>query len=293
MSVVSGTPTSQHRASRRLRVALFTGASTALACSLSIAVPAASAVTPRSTPGKAASSATVYPSGVFDLNEPSYMAPPTTSALAGYSRTYVDDFTQPLSQSWFLFSGVPIGDPSGRFDPLHVAVTKGMLKIGTWRDPRYDNHWVSGGAGLSGIKGTYGAYFVRSRETAAGPDTTALLWPSNNQWPPEIDFVEAGESSGYESWFVHYDTPKDQVYGGTPINVTHWHTWGVIWTASSITFTVDGKLWGEVTNTSEIPTITMELDLQAQSWCGISGEPCPKVSSTYEIDWVAYYSPNG
>lgn len=251
------------------------------------AAPARAAVAPAVAPH-----ATAYPNGVFDLDEPSDLAPPTGTALPGYTRVYTNDFTTSLSTSqWFYFKGVPKGDPSGRFDRAHVAITKGLLKIGTWRDPRFGNAWVSGGVGLSGLPTTYGAYFVRSRETAPGPDTTELLWPQDNQWPPEIDFDEAGGSSTQQWWFVHYDNAQDQAAGTTTINILHWHTWGVIWTPSSITFTVDGREWGEVTNTSEIPTIPMTLDLQSQSWCGIKGEPCPTKDSTLLVDWVAVYQP--
>jgi hypothetical protein len=192
---------------------------------------------------------------------------------------------------WFLFSGIPLGDPSGRFARDHVAVNHGQLKIGTWRDPRYGNHWTSGGAGLDGVQTTYGAYFVRSRETAPGPDTVELLWPANNQWPPEIDFDEAGQSPSSEWWFVHYHSSKEQVAARTSINIEHWHTWGVIWTPTSITFTVDGHAWGSITAANEIPTIPMTLDLQAQSWCGIQGQPCPTQSSTLLVDWVSVYTP--
>jgi hypothetical protein len=244
------------------------------------------------TSSAAGAHATAYPVGVFDLDEPSYLAPPPPWAMPGYTRTYVNDFTQPLPRpQWFLYRGVPQGDPAGRFDPQHVAVNHGMLKIGTWRDPRYANHWVSGGAGLGGLSITDGAFFVRSRETVAGPDDVALLWPTDNQWPPEIDIDEAYGSPTHELWFVHYDQPQDQDVGHVTIDVTHWHTWGVIWTPQSITFTVDGRVWGSVTSPAEIPTIPMELGLQSQAWCGITGEPCPTAPSTYLIDWVAVYQP--
>ncbi len=247
---------------------------------------------PRGVAHAVGSRDTPYPIGVFDLDEPSYFAPPGVDALPGYTRTFMDDFTKQLSSSqWFYFRGVPEGDPSGRFDPYHVSVTHGVLKIGTWRDPRFGDKWVSGGAGLYGEPSLYGAYFIRSRETRPGPDTTELLWPQNNQWPPEIDIDEGGESPATQSWFVHYDNAQDQVFGTTTIDILHWHTWGVIWTPTSITFTVDGREWGEVTSQNEIPDIPMTLDLQSQSWCGISGEACPTKSSVLLVDWVTAYSP--
>jgi Glycosyl hydrolases family 16 len=267
-----------------------------LACAIavlcSIALTTGTAHASASRAHAVRSEATQYPMGVFDLKEPSYFAPPGYNALPGYARTYVDDFTKPLSsQQWFYFRGVPQGDASGRFDPEHVVVNHGELKIGTWRDPRFDDNWVSGGAGLYGEPMLYGAYFIRSRVTKPGPDTTELLWPQNDQWPPEIDIDESGKSSNSQSWFVHYENAQDQVFGTTTIDIVHWHTWGVIWTPTSITFTVDGREWGQVTDPSEIPTLSMTLDLQSESWCGISGSACPTADSTLLVDWVTIFSP--
>lgn len=261
-------------------------------CSSLVVSGNARAATTSHRPAAKHPAAARYPIGIVDRHEPSHYRPPAVSALAGYRRTYVDDFNSALSpRRWFLFNGVPSGDPSGRFSPNHVSVSGGMLRIGTWRDSNYGDAWVSGGAGLYGVPFQYGAMFVRSRETAPGPDTVELLWPANNQWPPEIDFDEAGNAVDAQWWFVHYNNPQDRVYGHAAINIDLWHTYGVIWTPSYIKFTVDGKLWGETTDPSAIPNLPMALDLQAQSWCGINGEPCPSQNSTLLVDWVELYTP--
>jgi hypothetical protein len=240
----------------------------------------------------APTTATPYPVGVLDSQEPSYFAPPAANALPGYRRAFVDDFTQqPSPTQWFYFRGVPFGDPAGRFDVAHVSVNHGMLKIGTWRDPRFDNQWVSGGLGLRGVTSTYGAYFVRSRETAPGPETTELLWYQNNPSAPEIDLDKAGGSATAEAWFVNYDKVQDRVSGTIAINIKHWHTWGVIWTPTTITFTVDGHAWGAVTSASEIPRVPMSLDIQSKSWCGIANKPCATTNSLLLVDWVDVYTP--
>jgi Glycosyl hydrolases family 16 len=283
------------RRSTSRQIPILAGALALLCASLIASGSAHAATAGRATTasrGAIHAKATPYPIGVFDLGEPSYFAPPAANAMPRYVRTYTDDFKQQLSpEQWFYFSGVPKGDPAGRFDRYHVVVTHGLLKIGTWRDPRFGNQWVSGGVGLAGVPTTYGAYFVRSRQTAPGPDTVELLWPQGNRWPPEIDFNESGESASTQAWFVHYENSKDQYYGSNSINVEHWHTWGVIWTPTSITFTVDGRAWGQVTSPSAIPTIPMSLDIQQQAWCGIADEPCPTQDSTLIVDWVAVYTP--
>jgi Glycosyl hydrolases family 16 len=242
----------------------------------------------------ARSSVTPYPIGVRDSKEPSYYAPPPWNALPGYARSFVDDFTkQPSPTEWYLFRGIPLGDPVGRFDVAHVSVNHGMLKIGTWQDPRFANQWVSGGVGLVGQPQTYGAYFVRSREIAPGPDTTELLWPQTNQPTPEIAFDESGGSPAVNSWFVNNTGGESRVSGATPINLVHWHTFGVIWSPTSITFTVDGRLWGKVSAPSVVPDVPMTLDIQSTSWCGIPNAPCPTADSLLLVDWVDVYTPSG
>jgi beta-glucanase (GH16 family) len=72
------------------------------------------------------------------------------------------------------------------------------------------------------------------------------------------------------------------------VNMTQWHTWGVIWTPSSIILVVDGREWGEYTTASEIPQRTMTLDLEQRTSCS-KGLECPTVAESMEIDWVAEY----
>jgi hypothetical protein len=238
-------------------------------------------------------SAPVYPVGTWDPIEPSFLAPPKPSAMAGYTRTYVNDFVPlTLSSQWDRFTGVPRSNPSGRFEPSHVQLANGMLEVGTWRDPKYDNKWATGGVCLCGIHTTYGAFFVRSRQTTIGPDDAELLWPANNTWPPEVDFNETGNQKTASSWFDHYNPPPSafwfKSYG---INVEHWHTWGVVWTPTSITFVVDGHARGKVVTAAVgIPTQALTLDLESETWCGIYPE-CPKVNSELLIDWVAIFTP--
>jgi beta-glucanase (GH16 family) len=130
---------------------------------------------------------------------------------------------------------------------------------------------------------------VRSRVTGAGPTQVELLWPVANVWPPEIDFNETGGTTSSTSATVHFTNATDQDQRSQNIDLTQWHTWGVIWTPTSITYTVDGSVWGSVTTASEIPNQAMTLDLSQQTWCG-SGWACPTVPQSMQIDWVAEYT---
>jgi hypothetical protein len=236
-----------------------------------------------------------YPIGRHDAREPSGMAPPGPNALKGYVRTYTSDFSgDELPPGWSDFTGVPGGDAAGHFAATHVVVGGGMLHLNTWRDPVYANRWASGGLCQCGRPVTYGAFFVRSRITGQGPNEVELLWPANNQWPPEIDFNETGDQVSSTSHTVHFGnahTPFSQLLL-VGIDMTKWHTWGVIWTPTKITFTIDGEPWGTFTDRAAIPKIPMTLDLEQRPGCSRS-QVCLKQGQSMLTDWVAEYSAVG
>ncbi len=233
-----------------------------------------------------------YPIGLANSSEPSGFGPPSASALPGYSQSYVTDFSgSSLPAGWVPYSGKPMSDPGAQFGTAHVVVSGGLLQLNTWRDPQYNNTWVTGGLSQSAVTNTYGAYFVRSRLTGAGPTGVELLWPADNSWPPEIDFSEtAGDTSSLTAT-VHFGPASinhiDQRALGN-IDMTKWHTWGVVWTPTEITYTVDGNAWGSIAVGTEIPNIPMTLDLQQQTWCD-SGWACPSAPQSMLVDWVAEY----
>ncbi|HUX05517.1 MAG TPA: glycoside hydrolase family 16 protein [Acidimicrobiales bacterium] len=232
-----------------------------------------------------------YPVGNVDASEPSGMAPPGRDALAGYTRDYVTDFTGgDVPHGWNVFSGVPGGDPMGQFAASHVVISNGILSLNTWRDPRFANKWVTGGICQCEAPRTYGAYFVRSRITGGGPNEVQLLWPASNVWPPEIDFNETGDRFKSTSWTVHWGTQNHIDQRSLIIDMTAWHTWGVLWSAHAITFTADGKVWGRFTTIANIARVPMTLDFEQLAFCS-AGRFCPSTPVSMKIDWVAEYSP--
>ena len=252
-------------------------------------VPPATPATPTASPTPAPS--TSYPTGIPDATEPSGLAPPGTGALAGYALTYVSDFSgASLPAGWDAYSGVPGSDPGAQFGSAHSVVSGGMLQLNASQDPAYNDEWVTGGVCQCGYSQTYGAYFVRSRVTGPGPTGVELLWPLANTWPPEVDFNETGGGTTSTSATLHFGSTNSQDQQTLTIDMTQWHTWGVIWTPSSITYTVDGRAWATVAVSSEIPNQAMTLDLQQQTWCG-SGWACPTSNQSMDVDWVAEYAP--
>jgi beta-glucanase (GH16 family) len=224
------------------------------------------------------------------------MAPPGANDFPGYSENYVQDFTgSSIPDGWFAYSGVPGGDAGAQWGLSHVTVGSGILSLNTWQDPAYNNEWVAGGLCQCGASQTYGAYFVRSRVTGAGPTNVELLWPTSG-WPPEIDFNETDGSTSLSSattiWAINASNGnRSQLQSNVNIDMTQWHTWGVIWTPTSLKYTVDGRVWGTVTNPAGIPSAAMTLDLQQQTWCS-SNYACPTAPVSMQVDWVAEYSSN-
>jgi hypothetical protein len=234
-----------------------------------------------------------YPIGTVDGSEPSGYAPPSASAMSGYTQTYVSDFAgSSLPSAWGGYEGQPGGDPGAQFDQAHVTVSGGLMNINTYQDPAFNNEWVTGGACMCNLSGQlYGAWFVRSRLTGPGATGVELLWPDASVWPPEIDFNETLGGTSSTLATVHYGASNSQIQKSLNIDMTQWHTWGVVWTPTSITYTVDGNVWGTVTSTSAIPSIPMHLSLQSQTWCA-SGWACPTTPQSLQVDWVAQYQSN-
>jgi Glycosyl hydrolases family 16 len=240
--------------------------------------------------GHVAKSHVVYPVGIPDTSEPSGEGPPTSDALPGYTLTYETDFPgTKLPAGWDVYSGVPGGDPGGHFGANHVVVSNNTLQLNTYRDPQWGNRWVTGGLCQCGVTHTYGAYFVRSKITSGGGSQVELLWPANNSWPPELDF---NENDGYPlktSSSVHVGANNLTYRRWVNINMMRWHTWGVIWTPSEITYTVDGRVWGTFKAAQDIPNVPMTLDFEQIQQCEEDRE-CPTSPETLSINWVAEYS---
>lgn len=233
-----------------------------------------------------------YPVGVYNGLEPSGEAPPIASALPGYTLHYVNDFIgTELPAGWSTFTGIPGGDPGGQFASSHVTVSNGLLQLNTWRDRHFHNHWVTGGLCQCELARTYGAYFVRSRVTGAGPNEVELLWPVTNRWPPEIDFSETLGKLSFTSATIHFGNTNTMVHRTLNVAMTQWHTWGVIWTPTNITYLIDGRVWGVVTQSSQIPSVPMTLDMEQRTRCTI-GRQCPVAPVTMQVDWVAEYVPS-
>jgi len=140
-----------------------------------------------------------------------------------------------------------------------------------------------------------------------------LLWPADNQWPPEIDVYE---DEGVRSRTVATlwntvgnacsSSPSDQCLSqyqqgngegdGVANNGTEWHTYGVEWTPSGVSWLIDGRVIftapaTQVKSPAQQPALPMNIALQSQNMPGSSGTSTQRETMT--VDWVEQFSWNG
>ena len=264
------------------------------------------AATSTATPPPAATSTTMEapPASGGCATSPSGQALPDGD-IPGWHQVFADDFsgTTLNTSNWGAYSGQPGGDTAGWWSPSHVVVGNCLLTLKGYADAAAKpGVFVTGGVGMRSTHAqTYGKYLVRMRvDKGDGISAIALLWPTADVWPPEVDFYEDGGGDRTSTSATLHCGPNGidncQVQKSlSGYDFSQWHTFGVEWTAGKLVYTIDGAPWATVTH-SGVPSIPMVLDLQSQSlecsqWntCLDSSTP-PEVDM--QIDWVVAYSPS-
>ena len=236
---------------------------------------------------------------------PSGAAMPTTN-IPGWHIVYSHDFNgNKLPPGWVAYTGQPGGDIYGYWQPANVSVSDGELHFRTTPndDPNRSGTSSTGGVDFYGNPQKYGLYLVRLKgdyEPGVKISNIALLWPADgHSWPPEIDFFEdwGSERKDYSAT-IHPGPNRDdccRIRQYKSSVGTQWHTYGVAWTPTTITYFLDGKQWGNVISRDNItapgkwPSIEMNLDLQSQNLA--SAQPSGSIE-TMTVDWVVEYAMN-
>jgi beta-glucanase (GH16 family) len=244
----------------------------------------------RSTPGPTA-----------PLRSPGGSGPGMPSGdIPGWRMTYAQDFTgSSLPAGWSAYNGEPGGDSNGWWDPSNLTVSGGYLHFNGRYDPSV-HRYSTAGVGFGGMDQTYGMYLVRMKgdyEPGVAISDIALLWPSGNSWPPEIDFFEdSGGTRTLMSAALHPGPNGDdccQIQHSLALNATQWHTVGVQWTPSSVSYMVDGNVWATVaaaqlSGGQRWPAQAMSLDLQTQN---LHSNYPARPTENMTVDWVVEYAP--
>jgi hypothetical protein len=242
--------------------------------------------------------------------DPSGQSPAT--ALSGFTLKYVQEFKRDSPPpGWNIYTGVPGGETSSVADWV-----PGMCTFSGG-----EAHFMADGVDSCGMKylrgpQKYGAFFARLR---AVPEPSSqqfsdifLLWPANYQWPPEIDIYEdkaeqtrtsasmfntVGNLCGTSPTFAclaPYEQGNDGANGVANTD-TEWHTYGVEWTPSGVSWLIDGKVvfsapTTRVRSPAKQPALPMDMALQSQN---LAGAGAPTKRETMTVDWVEQFSWNG
>lgn len=196
---------------------------------------------------------------------------------------------------WSAYDSVPKSDPRIRWRPDMVSVQDSRLIL--WGGADSDG-LTSGGVSLWKHPQTYGKWEVGLR---SHPSRTysyhILLWPQNENWPPEIDFAESFDGTrGETQAFIHYRDSAGaarKVEFNTFFDATVDHTVAVEWTPDSVRLLRNGREWGTVTG-EMVPHTPMWLALQVESQAlGRDGNVAPGTrQKVLEVDWVRISVPD-
>ena len=245
------------------------------------------AATPRACAG-VSSCPIIYPTGTPSATAVSHMAPPP-ARFPGYRLIETTTFPgSSVPAGWYAFSGQPGGDPGTSFSPRHVVVANNVVSLNAFPVATSHGIWMTGGLCECDRPFRYGAVFVRSRMTGAGATQVEMLWPKVGT-SPEVDFDETFGGIYQSTATVHYGAEDFQIHRVKAVNMLLWHTWGVIWTPTTLIYTLDGHAWGSVTTPAAIPHVAMSVHLQQQTWCS-ARFACPTAPVSTQVAWVARYA---
>jgi hypothetical protein len=192
-----------------------------------------------------------------------------------------------LSSDWAVYDTTHSKAPSARVPSL-VTVSGGALHVATVG---------AKGSGLCLCRNTgkptkpYGRWDIRARASKnADHGFAMLLWPNAENWPVggEIDLAEYPDAARSRvQATVHYGAKNREYVGFLSGSFTTWHTYSVVWTSTSIIYSVDGRRFLTVHDRAAIPKGAMHLVLQAGANSGIRA--AADTRATLDVDWVKVY----
>lgn len=204
------------------------------------------------------------------------------------SLVYDNEFAEPLGNEWTLYNGIPACCPTSKWDRANAVVQDGTLVLRGLRQP--DGTYHTAGASLPHLNLTYGRWRFRGRfDKGVGLKMCALLWPAEGFQPPEIDFAESRTEDAERTVMtatLHYPPVRNQmIHSQVSVDFSKWHTWGVTWLPGKINYTLDGRLWAQITDAKVgkvvVPTTPMHFGIQTTM--GSPGTAKPDSSTPPEV----------
>lgn len=240
-------------------------------------------------------------------------APPPGSippAPSGWREVFRDDFSGPrLSDSWEAFDGFPSSDEHVRWSPSMARIADGSLVLSG--APAFEG-WATGAVSGWRMPRTYGLFEVRMR---AIPHPVlsyhVLLWPADDQWPPEIDLAEGyrADRARTDAFFHWRDGEGIRRKRGHQVrfDATRATTYAVEWLPGSVRLLADGREFASM-NGATVPDVPMWFGMQVEARAtregtaaapdnGVTrhgGPPLPEFTEpVLVVDWVRICEPAG
>jgi hypothetical protein len=268
------------------------------------------AAQPSAPPPSSTGASTGTSTGGQSGGDPSGENPAT--ALSGFTLKYVQEFNgDSAPPNWTIYDAVPGG--------YSASVTQWVPSMCTFSGG--EARFMASGIDSCGMKylgapQEYGAWFVRMQADYQPANEwfsdIFLLWPTNLQWPPEIDVYEdrgdrsrtyaslintVGDACGSAPTFACL-LPYEQTNGpagGVANSDTDWHTYGLEWTPSGVSWLIDGNVIfsapaSQTPSGAQQPALTMQPALQSQN---LQGSGTPSLIQTMSVDWMTEFSWNG
>jgi beta-glucanase (GH16 family) len=189
------------------------------------------------------------------------------------------------------------------FEPSAVTEANGDMTItATKQSPDGGQHsWTSGAVEMKpGKNFIYGYFEARVKVPAPSQAWTAYWLNGADTWPPEMDIFEfhffnsqptfnndglpGTQGANLSGW------PNAEAYGGTSTDFTQWHTYGLLWTSSSIKVYFDGVLQSMDTSDTGIPSTSM---YPLFDYAIDSTTPNPPSGSQMNVDYLRIWCPGG
>ena len=244
-----------------------------------------------------ATTTTTQPPTTTTTTQPPTTGLPGPNAYPGFTQVLADDFngTSLNQTTWNGF----YTDLSQNWLGSHGTVADGVITMSEYQDSANSGAYT--GTGLSTRTGwTSGMAFVRARADAGAGITMCIGLIGLNTWPPEIDFYEDFPTTNSRQSFTattHYGADNNMIWNtNTSVDATQWHTYGVEWNSSTITYLVDGVAWASIPNPS--PTGAngfdqpMKLFMQIETGDNTNPSAITPAVVNMNVDWAAVYTPS-
>ena len=244
----------------------------------------------------------------------------TIPSLSDLTLTFADEFnTLDLYSKWNPYDGwgnrtLPANQEQQIYvDPQYkglginpFSVQDGVLTITAAKAasslvPQLDGYQYTSGllSSHDSFSQQYGYFEVRAQMTdQQGMWPAFWMLPTDGSWPPELDIAEVVGKAPYSvSQSVHTTTGSTTTQATiSPTNLADgFHTYGMDWTASTITFYFDGQMTYQMATPSDMnkPMYMMVNLAVGGTWPGSPDSTTDWSQTNMQVDYIRAYQHGG